>query len=159
MERCPTFKWKSRLVARWVYKVKKNADRIDNWYKAHLVAKGYAQTHGIDYEETFALVAKVKTICTVIALARTKGWHPYQMDVKNVFLQGEALDAPKACRDSLSCDWFCILCIKTISWKSVSTRTRVKTNSALRISCGTVVSLQICFESMMTNGLSNWVHM
>ena len=54
-----------------------------------LVEKGYAQMHGVDYEETFGPVAKMTIVRTVIALATTKGWHLHQMDVKNAFLQGE----------------------------------------------------------------------
>ena len=50
---------------------------------------GYAQMHGVDYTKTFAMVAKMTTIQTVIALAIAKGWHLHQMDVKNAFLQGE----------------------------------------------------------------------
>ena len=53
------------------------------------MAKGYAQTHGVDYEDTFAPVAKMTTIRTVTALAATMGWHLHQIDVKNAFLQGE----------------------------------------------------------------------
>ena len=45
--------------------------------------------HGVDYEETFALVAKMMMVQTVIALAAVKGWHLHQMDVKTAFLQGE----------------------------------------------------------------------
>ena len=60
-----------------------------NRLEARLIAKGYAQTHGIDYEETFAPVAKMTTVRTVIVVATTKGWHLYQMDVKNAFLQGK----------------------------------------------------------------------
>ncbi len=58
-------------------------------YKARLVAKGYAQTYGIDYEETYSPIAKMITIRTIIAMAAIKGWSLHQMDVKNVFLHGD----------------------------------------------------------------------
>ena len=51
--------------------------------------KGFAQTHGIDYDETFACVAEMATVRTVIAVATAKGWYLHQMDVKNAFLQGD----------------------------------------------------------------------
>ena len=73
----------------WIYKVKYNIDSSVNRYKAQLVEKGYVQMHGVDYKETFALVGNMTTMRTVIALAAVKGWHLHQMDVKNVFLQGE----------------------------------------------------------------------
>jgi hypothetical protein len=53
------------------------------------VAKGYAQTYGIDYEETYNLVAKITTVRAIIVMAATKGWSLHQMDVKNVFLHGD----------------------------------------------------------------------
>ncbi len=72
-----------------MYKVKHNADGSKSRYKVRLVAKGYAQTYGIDYEETYSLVAKMKTVKTIIAMATTKGWSLHQMDVKNDFLHGD----------------------------------------------------------------------
>ena len=56
--------------------------------KARLVAKGYAQTYGIDYDETFSIVAKMTIVKTIIALATMKGSNLWQMDVKNAFLNG-----------------------------------------------------------------------
>ncbi|MCO5605853.1 hypothetical protein L7F22_060037 [Adiantum nelumboides] len=74
---------------RWVYKVKDNSDDGVSRYKPRLVVKGYAETYGIDYEESFALVAKVATIRAIITVATTKGWILHQMDVKNAFLHGD----------------------------------------------------------------------
>ena len=57
----------------WIFKVKHNVDDTVNRYTARLVAKCYVQTHGVDYEGTFASVANMTTIRTVIPLATAKG--------------------------------------------------------------------------------------
>jgi len=79
---------KKVIGCKWVYKVKHNADGFVNIYKARLVAKGYAQTYGIDYEETYSPVAKMTIVRIIIVMAVTKGWSLHQLDVKNVFLHG-----------------------------------------------------------------------
>jgi hypothetical protein len=80
---------KKTIGCKWVYKIKHNVDGYVSRYKAKLLAKGYAQTYGIDYEETYNLIAKMMTIKTIIIMAITKGWSQHQMDVKNVFLRGD----------------------------------------------------------------------
>jgi hypothetical protein len=80
---------KKTIGCKWVYKVKHNVDGSVNRYNARLVAKGYAQTYGIDYEETYSLVAKMTTIRVIIVMATTKGWSIHQMDVRNVFFHGD----------------------------------------------------------------------
>lgn len=81
-----------KIGVRWIYKTKYNeAGKVDK-YKARLVAKGYSQQHGIDYNEVFAPVARWDTIRTILALAASKGWDMYQLDVKSAFLHGELVE-------------------------------------------------------------------
>ena len=57
-------------------------------YKEKFVARGFSQKEGIDYEETFAPVARYTSIRTVLALAAVMKWKIQQMDVKTTFLNG-----------------------------------------------------------------------
>ncbi|KAG9447270.1 hypothetical protein H6P81_013398 [Aristolochia fimbriata] len=79
---------KSPIGCKWVYKVKTKAHGSIDWYKARLVAKGYNQDYGIDYEETFAPVARLTSVRVLIAIASICHWDLFQMDVKNAFLNG-----------------------------------------------------------------------
>jgi hypothetical protein len=54
-------------------------------YKVRLVAKDYSQTYEIDYDETFAPVAKMSTVRILISCAVNFGWHLHQLDVKMYF--------------------------------------------------------------------------
>ncbi|GJR89319.1 retrovirus-related pol polyprotein from transposon TNT 1-94 [Tanacetum coccineum] len=81
--------WVMLIALKWIYKVKLNeyGDVLKN--KARLVAKGYRQEEGIDFEESFALVARIEAIRIFIANATSKNMTIYQMDIKTAFLNGK----------------------------------------------------------------------
>ncbi|GKV08832.1 hypothetical protein SLEP1_g20408 [Rubroshorea leprosula] len=58
-------------------------------YKARLVAKGFTQEYGINYEETFALVARLTSVCSLLAIAALRRWKLFQINVKNAFLNSD----------------------------------------------------------------------
>uniref|UniRef100_A0A2N9HRZ2 Integrase catalytic domain-containing protein n=1 Tax=Fagus sylvatica TaxID=28930 RepID=A0A2N9HRZ2_FAGSY len=80
---------KSAIGCKWVYKIKTRSDGTVDRYKARLVAKGFTQEYGIDYEETFAPVARLSSVRTLIVVSASRHWPLFQMDVKNAFLNGE----------------------------------------------------------------------
>jgi hypothetical protein len=82
-------KHKKPIGCKWIYKPKLKSDGSIDKYKARLAAKGYSQTKGIDYAETFAPVAKLNTLRMLIALATKYHWKLHQLDVKSAFLNGE----------------------------------------------------------------------
>ena len=73
----------------WMFTIKSKADGSVEKYKVRLVAKGFTQTYGIDYQETFAPVAKINSIRVLLSLAVNSNWPLHQLDVKNVFLNGD----------------------------------------------------------------------
>lgn len=77
------------LQSKWVFRVKEDNSGKEVRYKARLVEKGYLQRQGIDYEETYAPVAKLTTIRTVLAVGVRNRFLFHQMDVKTAFLHGE----------------------------------------------------------------------
>ncbi|WZZ70893.1 hypothetical protein YC2023_082263 [Brassica napus] len=85
-------KGKKAVTSKWIFTIKYLPDGTIDRKKTRLVARGYTQTYGEDYIDTFAPVAKLHTIRIVLSLAVNLEWELWQMDVKNAFLQGELED-------------------------------------------------------------------
>ena len=77
------------VQCKWIYKTKLEVDGTTTKYKAWLVEKRYSQVHGMDYNETFAPVARMDSIRLVLAIATSKRWEVHHMDVKISFLHGD----------------------------------------------------------------------
>ncbi|GKE92278.1 putative retrotransposon ty1-copia subclass protein [Tanacetum coccineum] len=69
---------------KWLFKKKTDMDGAIHTYKAHLVAKGFTQTPGIDYEETFSPVADIRAIRILIAIAAFYDYEIWQMESSNL---------------------------------------------------------------------------
>jgi IS30 family transposase len=80
---------KKAVGCKWIFSIKHNADGSINRYKARLVAKEFTQSYGVDYEETFAPVAKLNSVRVLLSLEANLDWPLHQLDIKNAFLNGE----------------------------------------------------------------------
>ncbi|GJX66313.1 retrovirus-related pol polyprotein from transposon TNT 1-94 [Tanacetum coccineum] len=91
-------KGKRAIGTKWIFKNKKDERGIVIRNKARLVAQGYTQEEGIDYDEVFAPVARIKAIRLFLAYASFMGFMVYQMDVKSAFLYGQIEEEVYVCQ-------------------------------------------------------------
>ncbi|GKB50376.1 retrovirus-related pol polyprotein from transposon TNT 1-94 [Tanacetum coccineum] len=89
---------KRAIGTKWVFKNKKDEIGIVIKNKARLVAQGYTQEEGIDYDEVFVPVARIKAIRLLLAYASFKDFVVYQMDVKSAFLYGKIEEEVYVCQ-------------------------------------------------------------
>ncbi|KAK9769258.1 putative Integrase catalytic domain-containing protein [Seiridium cardinale] len=85
---CQLPKGRRALTGKWVYKVKTNQDGEVERYKARWVVRGFEQTDGVDFNETFASVVKPMSYKVLFAIAAALDLEVHQMDVKTAFLYG-----------------------------------------------------------------------
>ncbi|GKG05970.1 putative ribonuclease H-like domain-containing protein, partial [Tanacetum coccineum] len=89
---------KRAIGTKWVFRNKMDERGILIRNKARLVAQGYTQEEGIDYDEVFAHVARIEAIRLFLAYASFKDFVVYQMDVKSDFLYGENEEEVYVCQ-------------------------------------------------------------
>ncbi|GJX54204.1 putative ribonuclease H-like domain-containing protein [Tanacetum coccineum] len=89
---------KRAIGTKWVYRNKKDERGIVIRNKARLVAQGYTQEEGIDYDEVFAPVARIEAIRLFLAYASFKDFVVYQMDMKSAFLYGKIEEEVYVCQ-------------------------------------------------------------
>ncbi|GKD48118.1 putative ribonuclease H-like domain-containing protein, partial [Tanacetum coccineum] len=89
---------KTAIGTKWVYRNKKDERGIVIRNKARLVAQGYTQEEGIDYDKVFAPVARIETIRLFLAYASFKDFVVYQMDVKSAFLYSKIEEEVYVCQ-------------------------------------------------------------
>uniref|UniRef100_A0A5S6QZ02 Reverse transcriptase Ty1/copia-type domain-containing protein n=1 Tax=Trichuris muris TaxID=70415 RepID=A0A5S6QZ02_TRIMR len=80
---------KRTISAKWVFKAKHDDQGNIHTYKARLVARGFSQIHGRDYDETFAPVVRHETVRILFAVAAMKKMHVRHIDVKTAYLNGK----------------------------------------------------------------------
>jgi hypothetical protein len=77
------------IILKWVYKLKRDEVGAIIKNKTHLVAQGFLQREGIDFDDAFAPMARMESVWLLIALAAQEGWRVYHMDVKSAFLNDD----------------------------------------------------------------------
>ena len=76
------------IGTKWIFRNKSDEEGNIIHNKARLVAQGYTQVKGVDFDETFTLVARIESILVLLALACHLKFKLYQIDVKSAFLNG-----------------------------------------------------------------------
>lgn len=71
---------------KWVFRLKKDEHDAIVKHKARLVSKGYVQREGVDFEEVFTPMARIRSVRLILVVAAHRGWEVHHMDVKSVFL-------------------------------------------------------------------------
>ncbi|RVW60936.1 Retrovirus-related Pol polyprotein from transposon RE1 [Vitis vinifera] len=105
---------KRPVGCKWIFTIKYKADGSVERFKARLVARGFTQSYGIDYQETFAPVAKLNTIRILLSLAVNQDWCLQQLDIKNAFLNEDLeeevyMEIPPGFEESMAKNQVCKL--------------------------------------------------
>nr|GEY07642.1 copia protein [Tanacetum cinerariifolium] len=88
----------SLLTLKWIFKTKNDEENTVIQNRSHLVVRGYRQEEGLDFEESFALVARMEAIRIFLAYVAHKSFNVFQMDVKTAFLHESLKEGMYVCQ-------------------------------------------------------------
>ena len=77
------------ISCKYVYRIKRDTDGNPTRYKAQLVARGFTQVHGLDYDETYTPITRLETIQLLLSIAVAHDWSIHQVDIKSTYLYGD----------------------------------------------------------------------
>lgn len=105
---------KKTISCKWIFKIKTMADGKSKRFKARLVAQGFSQKYGTDYDEVFAPVVMITTVRTFLCVAGERNYFVRQVDIKTAYLNGKLREIiymvqPPGCVDEKHPDWGCRL--------------------------------------------------
>ncbi|PLW30300.1 hypothetical protein PCANC_25459 [Puccinia coronata f. sp. avenae] len=107
---CPA---KRKIIkSKWVFKIKRRPDQTIQKLKARLVAMGYSQVQGLDYDKVFSPTLRLETLRLILSLLGSQNWKGLQVDFKTAFLNGHLdkpvfMEQPPGFEDSQHLDWVC----------------------------------------------------
>ena len=127
------------ITCKWIFKVKRRADGTVDRYKSRLVAQGYSQEEGEDYNDTFAPVARYSSIRSILAITNQLDLEVHQMDVKTAYLNGNLeheiyMEQPEGYVDKNQADLVCRLRKSLNSLKQSARCWNITTDSFLKAS-------------------------
>jgi hypothetical protein len=124
------------IKSKWVLKVKRRPDRSIQKLKARLVAMGYSQVHGLDYDEVFSPTLCLETLRMILSLLAIRNWKGCQVDFTTAFLNGRLdtpvyMEQPPGFKDPHHPDWVCEVNRSLYGLKQLPRQWNIKLHNAL----------------------------
>jgi hypothetical protein len=125
------------IQSKWVFKVKRHPDKTVQKLKARLVAMGYSQVHGLDYQEIFEPTLCLETLRLICSLLAIQNWTGCQVNFKTAFLNSHLdqpvyVEQPPSFKDPLHPDWVCKVNRSLYGLKQSPCQWNIELDKALR---------------------------
>ena len=154
---------KNVIGCRWLFKVKRSSDGKFDRFKARLVAQGYTQEHGIEYQEVYAPVIRYSAIRSLLALANHFDLEIHQLNVKTAFLQGTLdteiyMKQPRGYTDKTKPDYVCRLKRSIYGLKKSARCCNTPIDNYLKSDCYITSGEDTCLYTKSTKAEDGKIH-